>query len=164
MGFLIALLIFGNVATNNVTQTSQTNIQTQEIEQITPEKEGLLLTLERTPCFGMCPTYKYSIFSTGRVIYKGTKNIDKIGSYSIQLTKVQISEIKSLIKSNNIFGLKNKYDSNVTDIPSTLLIITLDGKKKKIYDRHGAPKELKDFEKFIDNMVLNSKMTKIQDK
>lgn len=164
MEFLIALLIFGNVATTDVAQSSQTNVHTQETEENLPIKEGLLLTLERTPCFGMCPTYKYSIFSTGRVIYTGTKNIDNIGTFSIQLSKSDLNKIKSQIKSSNIFGLKDKYDSNITDIPSTLLIINLDGKKKKIYDRHGAPPELKAFEKFVDDMVLNSKMTKIQDK
>jgi len=163
MEFLIALLIFGNVTTTDFDQSHQNNIQTQEAKQTNPVKEGQLLTLERTPCFGMCPTYKYTIFSTGRVIYTGTKNIDNIGTYSIQLSQTQLNEIKAQINSKNI-SLKNKYDSNITDIPSTLLIINLDGKKKKIYDRHGAPKELKEFEKFVDDMVLNSKMTKIQDK
>ena len=161
MEFIISLLIFGVVTTSTVVQTNQNN--QQEIKQNFPVKESLLLTLERTPCFGKCPTYKYSVYITGRVVYRGDQNTKYIGTYSAQLTKAQIEEIKSHIKSANLFSLKDKYDAQITDIPSTVLIINLDGVKKKIYDRYGAPEELTQFEKFVDNIVLNSSMTKTKD-
>ena len=143
-------------------QLNQNN-QKQEVQQHLPVKESLLLSLERTPCFGKCPTYKYMIYTTGRVIYNGFKNVKKIGTYKAQLTKSQIEKIKTNIESSKIFNLKDKYDSKITDIPSTVLIINLDGEKKKIYDRYGAPEELTKFEKLADDIVLNSNMTKTKD-
>lgn len=162
MQFIISLLIFSVISTGTVPQSNQ-NTQEQEVQQPLPTKESLLLTLERTPCFGKCPTYKYSIYTTGRVIYNGVENVKNIGTYKAQLTKAQIEKIKNNIESAKIFSLKNKYDSQITDIPSTLLVINIDGQKKKIYDRYGAPEELTKFEKLVDDIVLNSNMTKTKD-
>ena len=36
-----------------------------------PAKEHLFLSMERTPCFGKCPSYKIMIFNTGNVVYEG---------------------------------------------------------------------------------------------
>lgn len=159
MQFFISLIILGFVSVGSI-DSHNVAIEKENIAV----KESLLLSLERTPCFGMCPTYKYTIFNTGRVIYEGEENVDNVGKYSAQLSKKQIAEIKDQIISDNIFSLKDKYDAKITDIPSTLLIINLEGKKKKIFDRHGAPENLKKFEKFVDAIVLNSKMIKLQDK
>ena len=162
MEFIISLLIFGVISTETLVQSNQEQGQ-QEINQPIPIKESLLITLERTPCFGRCATYKYSIFTTGRVIYNGVENVKNIGTYSAQLTNSQVEKIKDRIESAKIFSLKDKYDSQITDIPSTLLIINIDGRKKKIYDRYGAPKELTQFEKFVDDIVLNSSFTKTKE-
>lgn len=162
MQFIISLLIFGVISTGTVSQSNQ-NTQEQEVQHPIPTKESLFLTLERTPCFGKCPTYKYTIYTTGRVLYNGVENVKNIGTYKAQLTKSQIEKIKNNIESAKIFSLKNKYDSQITDIPSTLLVINIDGQKKKIYDRYGAPEELTKFEKLVDDIVLNSNMTKTKD-
>lgn len=159
MQFVISLLIFGVITVGTVVEENNTE---QEIKKALPVKESILLTLERTPCFGRCATYKYSIFTTGKVVYYGEANVTNLGHYKAQLTQKQIAEIKAQIEIANIFSMKNKYDAKITDIPSTLLIVNINGKKKKIYDRHGAPDALKDFEKFVDGLVLKSKMTKVK--
>lgn len=162
MQFVISLLIFGVISVSSVAEQNS-NLENNEIQSL-PIKESVLLSLERTPCFGTCPTYKYTIFTTGKVIYHGEANVKHIGSFSTKLSQEQIEEIKTQIKISNIFSMQDKYDAKITDIPSTLLVINLDGKKKKIYDRHGAPDALRDFEKFIDKLVLKSKMTQLEHK
>jgi hypothetical protein len=37
------------------------------------------LKLERTPCFGKCPTYSVEFLKTGQVIYTGKKNTKMLG-------------------------------------------------------------------------------------
>lgn len=160
MQFIISLIITGIITTGAVLQSEKQNQTIQNIEEALPIKESILVSLERTPCFGKCPTYKYSIFNTGRIIYHGEANVENLGSYSARLSDEQVKEIITQIEVQNIFAMNDKYDAKITDIPSTLLIINLNGKKKKIFDRHGAPNALKDFEKFIDRLVLNSKMIK----
>jgi len=154
MKALIALFFIASINTTEPVSTTSSTL---------PVKESLLLSLERTPCFGKCPTYKYTILTTGKIIYSGSQNTKNIGSYTAQLNKSQLEEIKNQIKILDAFSLQDKYDAKVTDIPSTILVINIDGKKKKIYDRHGAPEKLKQFEKFVDKIVLNTKMTKTKD-
>ena len=155
MKALIALFFIASINTTEPVSTTTSSTL--------PVKESLLLSLERTPCFGKCPTYKYTILTTGKIIYNGSQNTKNIGSYTAQLNKSQLEEIKNQIKILDAFSLQDKYDAKVTDIPSTILVINIDGKKKKIYDRHGAPEKLKQFEKFVDKIVLNTKMTKTKD-
>ncbi len=159
MQFIISLLIFGTITIGDISETEQQQIVSQT--ENTPIKESLFLTMERTPCFGKCPNYKISLFNTGRFIYEGIQFTEKEGNYEGQITNKQMQEIKETMNSINIFGMKDKYDSNITDIPACLLYINDGEQKKKIYDRYNGPEELRNFEKLIDNFVLNSKLTKV---
>ena len=151
MNAIISFLIF-----TALSATEQPTVQN------TPAlvKESVFITMERTPCFGKCPSYKITIFNTGNVIYEGFKFATKEGKYTKKLTQNQLSEIQSQINIEGIFDLENKYDSPITDVPSTILYIIYNGKKKKILDRYGAPDKLKRFEKLIDALVLDDKLKK----
>lgn len=126
-----------------------------------PVTENIFLTMERTPCFGKCPSYKITIFNTGKVDYEGFTFAVKEGKYTKTLTQKQLSEIKSQLDVIKLFELEDVYDSKVTDIPSTHLYVEFNGKKKKILDRVGAPKELKQFEKLIDFIVIDDDLKKV---
>ena len=39
------------------------------------------VTLERTPCFGYCPSYKVTLKSDGTIIYEGKKFVQMMGTY-----------------------------------------------------------------------------------
>jgi hypothetical protein len=125
-------------------------------------KESLFLTMERTPCFGKCPTYKLMIFNTGNVVFEGFSNTKYIGKYGKQLTKNQLKEIQKMMDEINILEMKNVYDTEVTDFPSTILfLVSNNTHKKKILDRVDAPKELKQFEKLIDFLVLDDELKQL---
>jgi len=125
-------------------------------------KESLFLTMERTPCFGKCPTYKIMIFNTGNVIFEGFSNTKYIGKYKQQLTRTQLKEIQQMMDEIDILGMKDVYDSNVTDFPSTILfLVSNNTHKKKILDRVDAPASLKQFEKLIDSLVVNNKLVNL---
>jgi Domain of unknown function (DUF6438) len=123
-------------------------------------KESLFLTMERTPCFGKCPSYKLSIFNTGNVVYEGFTFAKKEGKHTKTLSKKQLTEIQDQIEAINLFEMNDKYASKITDIPSTILYVVYNGKKKKILDRVGGPDELKRFEKLIDFLVIDDELKK----
>lgn len=129
----------------------------------TPIKEALFITMERTPCLGRCPSYKITIFNTGNVIYEGRDFAEKQGKHTTKLTAEQLDELKNNIEIIDLFKMQNKYDKQVTDIPSCYLYVQLDGKKKKIMDRVDAPAELRNFEKLIDFMVITDQLKPIEE-
>lgn len=152
MNAIISFLIFTALTVNEPAPIAQ--------DSFIPIKESIFLTMERTPCFGKCPSYKITIFNTGDVMYEGFSFAEKEGKYTKKLTQKQLSEIQAQIDVVNLFELNDKYDSHITDIPSTILYVIYKGKKKKILDRDGAPDELKRFEKLIDFLVIDNKLKK----
>ncbi len=167
---LLIAVIFSCKQKNNISEPSSTKSEisnsltrNEDVEEILPIEEVIFITMERTPCFGKCPAYKLTIFNTGKVNYEGFDFAPKQGKYHANINKEQIDELKNNIKLINLFNLKDKYDYSITDIPSCILYVQLDGKKKKILDRYGAPKELRDFENLIDSMIDPQKLIKNED-
>ena len=52
----------------------------------------LLASIERTPCFGKCPTYKISIYQSGYVIYEGKQHVKNIGLFSLRCLLVVVMD------------------------------------------------------------------------
>ena len=48
-------------------------------------KKELVISLERTPCYGTCPIYKMEIFSDGSAFYHGERFVDRIGDYEFSV-------------------------------------------------------------------------------
>ena len=154
MKALLTLLIFTSLNNNEVkTSASSTTLL----------KESLMLTMERTPCMAQCPNYTIRIFNTGKVEYNGIDFVEKKGNYSSTLSPTQIKQLTDKIEAIQLFGLQDKYNTDRRDIGACALYVSIDGKKKKIFDRDGGPDALKEFEKLVDKLVLNSNLTKAND-
>ncbi|MEJ6735597.1 MAG: DUF6438 domain-containing protein [Flavobacteriales bacterium] len=166
---LILLLTSLLFSCKNAEKTTENTIVTKVKPVITKPskvpvvlKESLFLTMERTPCFGTCPSYKIFIFNTGNVIFEGYSNTKYIGKFNTQLTKKQLKEIQQMMDEIDITGMRDVYDSEVTDFPSTILFLVSNNRhRKKILDRVDAPASLKQFEKLIDFLVLNDQLIQL---
>lgn len=159
MKFIISLLILSAMSADAPTETPINSTPPNEI--VSPIEEEVFIRMERTPCFGQCPSYKITIFNTGRVLYEGYSFVDQEGNFETSLSKAELARLKKKIDEIKIFALKNKYDTNITDIPSCLIYVNDGEQTKKIYDRYGAPEDLKDFEKLIDKLVLIKDLKKL---
>ena len=42
----------------------------------------LVASLQRSPCFGYCPTFKIELFSDGKAYYHGTGHVARMGNYT----------------------------------------------------------------------------------
>ncbi|HKR06401.1 MAG TPA: DUF6438 domain-containing protein [Bacteroidia bacterium] len=117
----------------------------------------LLASIERTPCFGQCPTYKISIYQSGYVVYEGKQHVKNIGFFSLRLDKSKVEEIKNFILQNKILEMNDEYKNpRIADYPSTLTEANLNGKYKHIIETDPqAPKEIKDFQKFLDSFFTD---------
>ncbi len=158
---LASLTVLLSCKQSETTTTNTTASKT--IQSNTPVKEALFLTMERTPCFGKCPYYKITIMNTGKVTYDGIRFADKMGKHTKKLSTEQLSQIQNKIDAISLFEMETKYDSNITDIPAVALLVVYKGRKKKIYDRYGGPKELREFEKLIDSIVIDDQLKKVEE-
>ena len=111
-------------------------------------------SMRRTACFGQCPTYEVSFYEDGKVLYQGKKFVANEGFYIGKLNIKNIALIQDKIREIDFFNLDSIYDARISDLPSVILEVNIDNKSHKVIDRYKGPKELRDFEKFIDNLIL----------
>ena len=117
-------------------------------------EESAFFSMRRTACFGQCPTYQISFFKDGKVIYEGKKFVKNEGVYSGYLDVKTIALIESKIREIDFFNLDSIYDARISDLPSVILEVNMDGKNHKVIDRYKGPEKLRSFEKYIDNIIL----------
>lgn len=121
--------------------------------------DSLFFKIERTSCFGRCPTYSIEVFNSGYVSYNGRRNVEKIGFYESKLDKTQLNFILKMANDINYFKLDDRYDGNMTDVPSTITLLKYNDNIKVVVDRVRGPEELKAFQKEMDNLLLNLSYT-----
>jgi hypothetical protein len=153
---LLLSLTLGLFACKQTAETKQTS-PTDEVKKDVP-----FVSIKKTPCYGKCPAYMADIYEDGNVLFNGKSFVDYIGEHKGSISIEDVNNIKEKVNAINFFELKDKYDSNVTDFPSCILDINMDGKSKSILDRVGGPKELKELENLIHELVLNSSLTKVE--
>lgn len=116
---------------------------------------NLLVSFQRTPCFGKCPAYKMEIFKDGRAKYQGIANIPRVGSHEAQVTLDVIKMIQKKALDMKYFELANQYPTNgsdINDIPKAISYVRFGNDGKMIVDNFDAPKELIEFEKWLEKL------------
>lgn len=122
-----------------------------------PIPEDFVIKLERTACFGACPVYIVTIDARGTVTYHGTQFVRIVGR---QTDRVPVSRVAALVETVDrirFFELDDKYRQLITDLPTTFVTVTRDGRSKVIEDYFGAPTPLKDFERQIDDIARTAR-------
>ena len=155
--FTLASLLATSVPSAN--QRSLKNGFTQDIPK------DMLITLERTPCFGMCPVYKVTISADGRVVFEGRHDVKKIGTAKSTIPQQQLRELLAAFEKIGYFDLRDRYNEPedgckqwATDNPSAITSIRVNGRSKSVSHYYGCRgievlAELKNLEQAIDDAV-----------
>lgn len=117
------------------------------------------LTLERGPCFGFCPTYTVTVNDKGSVRLKETsfRNVNSGTAQEYYVPVASVQKLYDQVVALKFFSLKDEYVNNqVTDLPSTQITVTANGKTKSIYMyglEDDIPQDLQDFADDIDTVL-----------
>ena len=133
-------------------KTKQTPIPT--------DLEKIVITMKRGPCFGTCPVYSLTLYGNGTVIYEGEKFVKVTGVHIYQISQEEIKNLVNEFVRIDYFSLKDRYEASITDLPSTTTSIMIDGKTKSVYNYYGAPNELYQIEKTIDETANLTSLVK----
>jgi len=125
------------------------------------------LTVSRTPCFGVCPTYTLRVNKDGEATLDAQKYLKNNleGKYIAQISPEQLNGIYRMLQEMNFTALEDRYGSrNITDLPSVNTVITYKGglvKKINDYGNKGTP-DLVKFYTYMDELLygLNWKVSK----
>ena len=151
------------VAVPVLLKTDHVRFDMEEIKKRMEAADSIYASIKRTPCYGRCPIYEAVIYKSGYVIYNGNRFVERIGKHKSRLTQDQLAQIATKANSIGYFELENKYDSPVTDFPTTITAVNASGKSKTISNRVGGPDSLKEYEKYLDGLLNGLGWTKIAD-
>lgn len=131
-------------------------VKTTEIKSLADTT--LVLSYERTACFGTCPVDKIEIRANGRATYYGKVFVDYLGVYEAQISKSKLDSIFNLAESINFFDSKDAYKPEypISDLPSTFIMLHKPGKKHKVIDLSSAPQEFKIVYNAINGIIKDT--------
>jgi len=103
------------------------------------------ITLERTACFGSCPIYKLTIASDGTVTFDGERFTKVQGIATGRISPSDFRRLVAEFEKINYFSLPDSFSPGtpvcprmVTDMPSAVTSIRLNGKAKSVSHYHGC--------------------------
>ena len=103
----------------------------------------VLVGLQRTPCFGRCPVYEFSMLNTGEATLKVGRFCEEAfgrameeGMHTAKVDPSAWQEVLDLAGELRFDTLASRYDNpQVTDLPAS--VVTIDG--KTVFSRYGGP-------------------------
>jgi hypothetical protein len=117
-----------------------------------------VITLERSQCLGTCPAYELNIYSNGTVKFIGAAYVlvrdTVVGKISVDSVHALLDEAQKI----GFFQFQDEYRNcnygnvgeTVTDLPTTIVTVTMNGLTKKVLDYYCAPESLPQLESHID--------------
>jgi hypothetical protein len=122
----------------------------------------LVISFERTSCYGNCPAYKLTIRGDGSVEYNGVRDVRAKGNKTGKIDAEGLRSILAAFATANFFSIGDNVSEQkctcriCTDMPNALTTINVAGTNHSVDHYYGcgcASKELWELEKTIDRIV-----------
>ncbi|MBI5915652.1 MAG: hypothetical protein HY842_09765 [Bacteroidetes bacterium] len=110
---------------------------------------------QKTACFGRCPVYQVKFFSDGKVTWYGQMNVERKGWHEARVQPEVLKSIRDKAHAVKFWDFYNEYPQGkkVADLPGTITYVRAGDMEKQIIDTHQAPDALKEFEKFMEELI-----------
>ena len=136
---------------------------------------SLAVSLERTACFGRCPTYTVTIAPDGAVEWTGTANVKVTGEQRAQLEPAALVELEAGIERAKFFDLDEHGDPKqpdpvctksgksgacdfresviCSDTPHAITVVTRSGNTHRVDNDHCVARPVDELEALIDKLA-----------
>jgi hypothetical protein len=128
-----------------------------DVGMISNGSDTPLVTLEQTPCFGMCPVYQVALYADGTVVVMGIAHTDHFG---VHLFETEPDAVVSLAERADLIGYfdwQDNYNTILRTDQSTLITSLRNGEQYKRISHYlsdpNAPVGLGWVEDDITNLV-----------
>lgn len=159
-GHPVIAKVLESVAVLSIRKRSEIHIPFPEIH----DWNSLRITLSRSGCYGMCPTYETEIHGNGTVLYDGKANVGTTGRKSAKMSQSSLVKLVDAFRKADYFSLADGYVSGITDFPTCVSSISFDGLSKSVLDYvgrdAGMPPVVSDVEAAIDQLSGAAKLVR----
>ncbi|MEP7196869.1 MAG: DUF6438 domain-containing protein [Saprospiraceae bacterium] len=116
-----------------------------------------LLVYKKTPCFGYCPVYEFTLYANGISCYNGLNFVKQEGKTYGLMKEKNWQNLLQIADQINFFNLDSIYpqegNMQIPDLPLTIITLNTSGRTKTVTDSHSAPKGLKELESSIESEI-----------
>jgi hypothetical protein len=133
------------------------------VAQTGPIPADFLIKLERTACFGGCPVYSVTIDAQGNVTYKGIRFVRVEGEQTDRIPIPTVAALLATAQRVGFFDLLDSYRAPISDLPTTYVTITANGRTKRVEDYFRAPAGLKELEREIDEAARTARWVRMDE-
>jgi Domain of unknown function (DUF6438) len=116
--------------------------------------DSLFLSLERTPCFGRCKSFRVNVYASGFATLEGRANLDLIGSYTTRLPQATLVGLLERCEEQRLWDLEDKYDPGMTDVPSIILQVVSAARSKRVVARGEYPDSFESLTKELETVLF----------
>jgi ankyrin repeat protein len=114
---------------------------------------NVTITLERTGCFGSCPSYTVRV-STSGIEFNGRGFVVAVGKHAAKVDPAAVRELAKKFIADDFYSMEPVYRAGVTDNPTYVLSIDVDGRQWQVEDYVGSwvgmPEVISDLEDDVD--------------
>lgn len=152
-------------AVDAVNEAAEMAAQEWKDEVKAPKTDGdsVYFMIERTACYGTCPTYRLTIYDDGLAVYEGIRFVDREGRYEGRVSQATMEALVNLAEKKGFYDMDEVYDKPVTDLPSVIIRIHADQRDKRVVGRVGAPEAFKDLALEVESMLADVEWTRTGD-
>lgn len=126
---------------------------------ITPNSK-IVITLERGGCYGTCPAYSLTI-STEGIVFDGRAFVVARGRHTDVVSPDEVRNLARKLVTADFYSMDSSYMASVTDNPTYVLSLTVDGHLKKVVDYVGAwegmPQVITELENEVDQFARSER-------
>jgi len=121
-----------------------------------PKFPGLVISLDRSVCFGACPAYRVTAYDEGTVVFWGGAFTTVVGFRIWSVSQSTLQQLVTAFNDGGYFSLSDYTHEDWTDNPSASTSITLQGRTHSVahyYGDNSAPQKLFDLEDSVDKLL-----------
>ncbi len=155
----------GGSTNKTVKDTIATTAKTPEPKpQILPLSipEGIdsqiVISLKKTPCIGQCRVFEATIYRNGQVVFDGKSYVPKLGRHTTVVSEIFIKKIQEKALELRFFDLSGNYplssDPILEDFPTVITYLRVGEGGKLIENNYDAPRQLIEFERYLEREIL----------
>ena len=104
-----------------------------------------LLTLERSPCLGPCPSYTLTVFGSGRVVYNGRDYVEVTDTVRTQISNAKVERLAEAFRAADYSGYQRSYGRGdeacavwMTDFPTVRTSFREEERRQQVQHYHGC--------------------------
>lgn len=103
-----------------------------------PAPSKTIIALERTECFGACPSYRVELHGNGEVEYRGDRFVLAKGPHHWRVDPKSVARLLDRFRRAEYFRLQGFYEYPVTDLPTYVTSLRVGRQSKYVLDYGGS--------------------------